>query len=259
EVLGKDIALGEFRYYIIAKDIYNNTSSYGSQNNPVVVTVTSSDVEGPQVIFTPVTQFEYYAPLEFILQAQDSSGIKSILLYYKNENETTYKQKSFTHVQDNYYRAEILQSEINTSVSTPTLKYFIIATDNRNNSTVIPQNAPQETYKVIIILPKDNQDNKPKISDENFIVFKSQNAVVKFNTDPTNTASYPLNFIIYNFQGKIVRQINSWDKVKINNNICELLWDGKNDNGEKQPPGIYLFRLELNNKLIKSGKILVLR
>lgn len=256
EVLGKDVVLGEFKYYISAKDVYNNISYYGTQSSPVVVNVISSDTEGPQVVFSPPSFLDYRMPLEFVLEAQDVSGIKSIILYYKNEDETTYKQTSFVYVQDNYYRAEIPQNDVNISVSSPTLKYFIIATDNRNNSTVIPQNAPQETYKVVIILPKED---KTSLGDK-LLVFKSQNAVLKFVLNQSSSSYKPkLNFIIFDMYGKTVKNVTSWDKVVTVDNVCEIQWDGRDNEGKKLPSGMYFYRLEINDRLIKSGKIVVVR
>jgi flagellar hook assembly protein FlgD len=49
------------------------------------------------------------------------------------------------------------------------------------------------------------------------------------------------------------------DKVLVDNNIGEISWDGKDNENNFVPPGIYLYKIELNNKLVKSGKIVVIR
>jgi stage II sporulation protein D len=256
-VLGKDVLIGELRYYIVAKDIYNNTSSYGTETNPVIVNITSSDTEGPVVNFTPPTEMDYNMPIEFVLSAEDKSGIKSIILYYKNDNETTYKQKEFVNISGNYYHAEVSKEDINISVSTPTLKYFIIATDNRNNSTVIPQNAPLETYKVIIILPK-KEEPYPTTTQEQLVVFKSHTAKVVYVNKPSSVIS-SANFIVYDIKGKTVKKIDKTNGVKISGSTIEVNWDGVDDEKQKLLPGIYLYKLEVNNNVVKSGKILVIK
>jgi SpoIID/LytB domain protein len=253
-ILGKDVLVGELRYYIVAKDIYNNISSYGTETNPVIVNVTSSDTEGPVINFTPPTEMDYNMPIEFVLSAEDKSGIKSIILYYKNKDEKTFKQKEFVNVGGNYYYVEISKEEINISVSTPTLKYFIIATDNKNNSTVIPQNAPIDTYSVIIILPK----GETTIIKDQLIVFKSRIAKVVYVNNSSSVVS-SANFVVYDIKGKIVKKIDKTNGIKISGPTVEVDWDGADEEKQKLPPGIYLYKLEVNNNVVKSGKILVIK
>lgn len=256
QILGKDVVIGELRYYIVAKDVYNNTSYYPSVTEQVIVNVTSSDTEGPNITFTPPTEIDYNAPIEFVLQATDPSGIKSVVFYYKNEGETSYKQKNFVNVYDDYYKVELLQQEINVNVSTPTLKYFIIATDNRNNSTVLPQNAPLETYKVIIIVSLG--DNNATVVKEQNIITKTLSAKIIYPLKQLSTKTQ-LQFIITNLKGETVWEVSSWDKVSIVNDNIILTWDGKNKYQQKLPTGVYFYKLKIDNNLVKSGKVIILR
>jgi flagellar hook assembly protein FlgD len=134
------------------------------------------------------------------------------------------------------------------------LKYFIIATDNKNNSTVIPQNAPIDTYSVIIILPK----GETTIIKDRLVVFKSHIAKVVYVNNSSSVVS-SANFVVYDIKGKIVKKIDKTNGIKISGSTVEVDWDGTDEEKQRLSPGVYLYKLEVNNKVVKSGKILVIK
>lgn len=262
-ILPSEVIEGEIKYYIVAEDIIGNVSYYRSSQNPVVIVVVSTTnavSTTPKVIFEPVTEAELNSPLELILYAEDDVGIDSVVIYYKNINENVYKQKLFSVIGCGYYQVVIPQQDINISLSTPALNYFIIVTNKNNKSVVLPQNAPAETYKVVIIIPNDNTTAVVE-NDKIFVVRTGNNiytAKIKFSITPQQKSSQ-LKFVIYDLRGKKIKEITSWQQVSLNNNIAELTWDGKDETGMFVMPGIYLYRLEIDNVTVKSGKILVIR
>jgi stage II sporulation protein D len=253
-----DIVEGILRYYISATDVYNNVSYYPSLQEQITIVVKSSsaatDSDGPKVVFEPITELRKGYPLEITVYVEDDSGVKDVYFYYKNINETSYKQKIFSSLGGGWYQLVISSDELLTST---TFQYFIIATDIKDNSTVLPPNAPNETYKVVIISDggKIVKDLKDKI-----IIVKSQPASIKIDISQFSSSISKIKFVIYSLSGKIVREESLiLDKVLVDNNTGEISWDGKDNENNFVPPGIYLYKLELNNKLVKSGKIVVIR
>ena len=257
-----DIVEGILRYYISATDVYNNVSYYPSLQEQITIVVkssstTSSDNKGPQIVFEPITELQKGTQFEITLYAEDDSGIGEIYIYYKNSSDVSYKQKIFSSTGGGYYTVVIPQEDINLQASSPTLNYFIIAADLKNNFTVLPPNAPNETYKVVVIIPNTGNNTRVVLEDK-MLVTKYQSAKVCFSVSE-NTTVTRVKFVIYSLSGKILKEISSLDKIVINNNTGEISWDGKDNENSFVPPGIYLYKLELNNKLVKSGKIVVIR
>ena len=70
---------------------------------------------------------------------------------------------------------------------------------------------------------------------------------------PDKLRGKPGNISIYNINGQIIRTI------PINNNVDNLRWNGKDSNGTTMSSGIYYYRLIINNNVIKSGSMILLK
>ncbi|MCX7716545.1 MAG: hypothetical protein N2Z73_03920, partial [Endomicrobia bacterium] len=252
-----DVVVGELKYYIVAEDLIGNFSYYRSAQDPVVIVVkstTSIDTTIPKVIFEPITETYIGYPLEISLYAEDESGIESVIVYYRNTNENVYKQKKFTEIGSGYYTVSIPQEEINISVSQPSLSYFIIVSDKNNNCVLLPQNAPNETYKLVIIIPSKNDGGK---KEDKIFVVKTYSAKIVIPS-LTEQQKFNTKFTIYNLAGKKIKEM-SFQNSLLNNSLPEISWDGKDDTNEMVPSGLYLYTIEVNNIVVKSGKIVVIR
>lgn len=256
-----EVVEGILSYYIVAEDFSGNTSYYRSAQDPVIIFVipaSSSPVaEVPKVVFEPITEINVETPLEMLVYAEDSTGIDSVVVYYKNTNETVYKQKKFTEIGGGYYQVIIPYEDINLTISTPSLNYFIIVTNRNNKSIVLPQNAPNETYKVIIIISETNRGNEVVIQKDKIFVTKTNKASIKFSITPKQSTQ--VKFTIYNLYGQEIKKITSWQQISVNNNIAEITWDGKDETNLPVVSGVYLYKLEIGNLIVKTGKIVVVR
>ena len=58
---------------------------------------------------------------------------------------------------------------------------------------------------------------------------------------------------IYNIKGQLVR------KLSIVNSQSSIEWDGKDENGKEMPNGIYFYQLKLNNEIVKTNKMVLMR
>lgn len=250
---------GNFYYYFLAEDLFGNISYYPS-GIPLVIVVLSSHNQTnnntpPTVIFEPITEVYLKYPIELTIYVNDDTGISSVVLYYKNTGDTVYKQRSFVETGGGYYTVVIPQEDINVSVASPTLNYFIIVTDKQNNSVVLPQNAPNETYKVVIITDDEKIYQPIKLKDV-CLVSKNSNAKIMF---VLNDNKRQVKLILYNLSGKKIKEITN-NIRQYNNGIMEVQWDGKDSSLIPVPTGIYFYKLEVDGKeVIKSGKIIVVR
>ncbi len=65
-----------------------------------------------------------------------------------------------------------------------------------------------------------------------------------------------ISLIIYNIKGEEIRQFNN---MKIHNGYGSVIWDGKNNIGKKVPSGVYLCQLKVDNKAVKTEKMLLMK
>ena len=71
---------------------------------------------------------------------------------------------------------------------------------------------------------------------------------------PQNYSDGSLSLEIYNIKGQRV-----WDKVITQADANYLLWDATDNAGKKVSSGVYLYKLESNNKILDSNKLLLMK
>jgi hypothetical protein len=117
-------------YYYSLKLAFNGTcpveTMWGSLgSNPVTIT----DISPPIITHTPITSAFISTQIPITATISDSSGIKEAKLWYKgvNDSEYTIKMKNETN-------PTIYSGVIPAQATEGTVKYYINATDNYNNS-----------------------------------------------------------------------------------------------------------------------------
>jgi hypothetical protein len=82
--------------------------------------------------------------------------------------------------------------------------------------------------------------------------------VIKYSV-PGTYASFkkiPVRLNIYNIRGQLVKNLVMDDKTP---NTYAVLWNGKANNGRLVASGVYLYRVEVSNKFVKTKKMVVVK
>jgi len=83
--------------------------------------------------------------------------------------------------------------------------------------------------------------------------FKTE-TVIKYRIP--NSKQQKINISIYNIKGELIR---GWDLGSENNFVNNVVWNGCDKNNIPVSSGIYLCKLNINNKIVRTKKLLLLK
>ncbi|MBC8527379.1 MAG: T9SS type A sorting domain-containing protein, partial [Candidatus Cloacimonetes bacterium] len=63
---------------------------------------------------------------------------------------------------------------------------------------------------------------------------------------------------IYNIRGELVKDLYNGIAYG-DDEVEEVIWDGRDDNGVEQVTGIYLYQLKVNGKVYETKRLIVIR
>ncbi|MFH0920190.1 MAG: DNRLRE domain-containing protein, partial [Fibrobacterota bacterium] len=66
----------------------------------------------------------------------------------------------------------------------------------------------------------------------------------------------PVRLLIYNIRGQLVKNLVQDEKTP---SAYSVIWNGKANNGRLVASGVYLYRIEVNNKLVKTKKMVIVK
>jgi len=111
---------------------------------------------------------------------------------------------------------------------------------------------PDNLFDINSILTHQDEE----VTQISFIELK-QNYPNPFN--PTTTIEFSLDKLhnaeltIYNLKGQKIRQ------YPINQKQSSIIWDGDDEIGKKMPSGVYLYRLSVDDKVVSSRKMILMK
>ncbi|MEA2095600.1 MAG: right-handed parallel beta-helix repeat-containing protein [Candidatus Cloacimonadota bacterium] len=125
----------------------------------------------------------------------------------------------------------------------------------------LPKEQGELIGEIDIISNNFSSENTIVTSVNGIYVFELYNNFPNpFNPETTIQFSIPqeskVELIVYNIKGQKVKTLV--------NNMCEegfntIIWNGMNDNGKQVSTGIYFYNLNVNNKSIKTKKMLLIK
>lgn len=103
----------------------------------------------------------------------------------------------------------------------------------------------------------DNENNSPAPSEfvmlQNYPNPFNSTTLIKFSV-PTDRSNYPVELIIYDIQGKVVKKLIN-EKLQSGNYITR--WEGLNDNNIKVTSGVYFCRGRVGDKMVTMKMMLL--
>jgi hypothetical protein len=103
------------------------------------------------------------------------------------------------------------------------------------------------TTGVAVDDPQSNEKVLLKNSPNPF----NESTVISFNIK--NSAHRDAEIAIYNLQGKLVKSYS------VSPDMNSITWNGTDDNGVVLPSGVYLYTITLDDEIVKTEKLLLLR
>ena len=174
----------------------------------------------------------------------------STLVYWRTSDEDEFNAIQMNHAGNRYFAFIPAQPD------GTTIQYYIHSADSSGRSENHPYiGAPDpHTFYVNSGVSTDTQIATLKniILYQNYPNPFSSSTTISFSA--TDLHRLP-RIKIYNVKGQLVKEFKR-QKAK-GKNIIE--WDGKDENGKQLPSGIYFYQLKLNNEIIKTKKMVLMR
>ena len=183
----------------------------------------------------------------------------SLLLYWKTSDDDEFIPVQIQQMFWHFYHAYIPIQPTGTTV-----QYYIHAADNSGRCENHPYIGAPMAHSFYVgsgtSIDEITNQNKP-ILYQNYPNPFSVSTTICFNI-------FDINFLqkdrgqakeaeikIYNIKGKLVKTL----APITNDNLTYIIWDGKDDSGIELQSGIYFYQLKLDNEIINTKRMVIMR
>jgi len=244
-------------WYVVAYD--NAGNNYKSAERTIGIDLTPPRLSGTTIWAN--TDFQGPYPVTSVV-SDALSGLESVLLYYRFGLGGTWDSVAMQPISPIAYKAEIPAVHTSTHVC-----YYVRARDFATNVTFRPEGAPASIYRFIAwvgvveetsLLPTVfalSQNNPNPFSSLTAISYSLPGSA----DDPYGQSM--VNLRIYDLTGKLVRTLVNESQGP---GYYKVMWDGRDDQGERVSPGIYFYRISVHTDLkisdyMRVRKMLLMR
>lgn len=211
---------------------------------------------------TPVEDTVYTAN-DYFVQANitpysDENVIEdSTLVYWKTSDEDKFNAIQMLHAGNRYF------AFIPSQLDGTTIQYYIHSADSSGRSENHPYIGAPDAHSFYV---QSGVSTDTQIATLNNVILYqnypnpfSSSTTISFNLATRLRSASPgqAKIEIYNIRGQLVRTLTPMtnDKCLMTN----VVWDGKDENRKQVPNGIYFYQLKLNNEIIKTKKMVLMR
>ena len=205
---------------------------------------------------TVYTTNDYFVQANIIPYSGESVIADSTLVYWKTSDDDEFNAIQMQHAGNRYFAFIPAQPD------GTTIQYYIHSADSSGRSENHPYIGAPDAHSFYV---QSGVSTDTQIASQKNIIlyqnypnpFSTSTTISFFNTKPSKNTKIK----IYNIKGQLVNEfkiqspIYSGIKLKIN----EIIWDGKDEEGKLQTNGIYFYSLKINNKIIQTKKMLLMR
>ncbi|MCK4359208.1 MAG: agmatine deiminase family protein, partial [Candidatus Cloacimonetes bacterium] len=205
---------------------------------------------------TVYTANDYFVQANIIPYSGESVIADSTLVYWKTSDDDEFNAIQMQHAGNRYFAFIPAQPD------GTTIQYYIHSADSSGRSENHPYIGAPDAHSFYV---QSGVSTDTQIASQKNIIlyqnypnpFSTSTTISFFNTKPSKNTKIK----IYNIKGQLVNEfkiqspIYSGIKLKIN----EIIWDGKDEEGKLQTNGIYFYSLKINNKIIQTKKMLLMR
>ncbi|MCK4339562.1 MAG: agmatine deiminase family protein, partial [Candidatus Cloacimonetes bacterium] len=205
---------------------------------------------------TVYTANDYFVQANIIPYSGESVIEDSTLVYWKTSDDDEFNAIQMQHAGNRYFAFIPAQPD------GTTIQYYIHSADSSGRSENHPYIGAPDAHSFYV---QSGVSTDTQIASQKNIIlyqnypnpFSTSTTISFFNTKPSKNTKIK----IYNIKGQLVNEfkiqspIYSGIKLKIN----EIIWDGKDEEGKLQTNGIYFYSLKINNKIIQTKKMLLMR
>ncbi|MEL6178689.1 MAG: hypothetical protein AAFS10_07030, partial [Myxococcota bacterium] len=143
---------GQLRYYVEAGDMLNNTAEAPIGGRPAALAVTiepepEEDIIGPTILHSPPATALFGEPLTLQALITDVSGVDTANLLFRPAGEENWTTLAMEEEQPNRWSAT-LPSEVTQAMA---IEYTLEATDEEGNTSIDPEDAPEQFYSVQVL------------------------------------------------------------------------------------------------------------
>lgn len=149
QIPGDRVAVPAVEYYVLAADSADapnsTTSPIGGSDEPASFTVTVADTAGPTIVFSPSEDAQDAgAALDISAEITDPAGVDSASCWWRTRGTETYTEVAMEPSGDEY-------SCSLTPLEAPGVDYYLTASDELENDSSDPADAPENPHTVDVI------------------------------------------------------------------------------------------------------------